>query len=115
MGQYFSRLSGPGAVLIKSTPGHIAPNLCFCVRWDLPVTKCILVRPGREMSMKYFSCLDGPVRFPEEACTNMLRRTCVFASCGICRSRGAFQSIRGANVDELFFMLGWVWCGFLKK
>jgi hypothetical protein len=46
MGQYFSRLSGPGAVLIKHTPGHIVPNLCFCVRWDLRVTKFILVRPG---------------------------------------------------------------------
>jgi hypothetical protein len=35
-------------------------NLCFGIRWDLWVTLCILVYPGREMSAHYFLCLGGP-------------------------------------------------------
>jgi hypothetical protein len=34
----FSYLGGPGAVSIKSTPGHVTWNLCFCMRRDLRVT-----------------------------------------------------------------------------
>jgi hypothetical protein len=32
---YFSFSSGPGAISIKSTRGHVTSNLCFCIRWDL--------------------------------------------------------------------------------
>jgi hypothetical protein len=35
---YFSCSGGPGTVSIKSAPGHITPNMCFCILWDLWVT-----------------------------------------------------------------------------
>jgi hypothetical protein len=41
-----------------------------------------------------------------------LRRTCVFASSGICRSCSAF---RVQNSDALFFILGWDQCAVDKK
>jgi hypothetical protein len=34
----FSCSGGSSAVFIKSTRGHIMPNMCFCIRWDLRVT-----------------------------------------------------------------------------
>jgi hypothetical protein len=59
----FSHSSGPGAVYIKIAPGHVTLNLYFCIKWDLPVTKGITVRPGHEMSTPYFPALVGPERF----------------------------------------------------
>jgi hypothetical protein len=44
----------------KSASGHVMLNLCFCSQWDLDDTQWILVRPGCETSMHYFSCLGGP-------------------------------------------------------
>jgi hypothetical protein len=44
----------------KSVPGHVMPNLCFCIWWDLWVTSCVLVQSVHEISMQYFSCLGGP-------------------------------------------------------
>jgi hypothetical protein len=35
---YFSCSGGPGMVFIKTVLGHIMPNLCFCIWWDLWVT-----------------------------------------------------------------------------
>jgi hypothetical protein len=32
---YFSCSGGPNAVSIKSVPGHVMSNLCFCILWDL--------------------------------------------------------------------------------
>jgi hypothetical protein len=44
-----------------------------------------------------------------------LRRTCVFASGGICGSRSAFLCVCGTNYRHTIFMLEWAWCGFHKK
>jgi hypothetical protein len=56
----FSCLSGPGAVFMNSTPGHVTLNFCFCIWWDLWDTLCFPVRPGHETLTHYFSCLSGP-------------------------------------------------------
>jgi hypothetical protein len=44
----------------KNALGHITPNLCFRIRWDVRVAWCIPVRLGCEISMHYFSCSGGP-------------------------------------------------------
>jgi hypothetical protein len=44
----------------KKALGHVTPNLCFCIQWDLQVTYWILVCPGHETSTHYFSCSGGP-------------------------------------------------------
>jgi hypothetical protein len=56
---YFSGSGGLDVVSKKSTSENVMPSLCFCIRWDMWVTKFIPVHPGYEMSMYYFSCLDG--------------------------------------------------------
>jgi hypothetical protein len=43
----------------KNASGHVTPNLCFCICWDLRVTECIPVHPGRETSTHYSSCSGG--------------------------------------------------------
>jgi hypothetical protein len=39
----------------RAVTGHFMPNMWFCIRFDLRVTKCILVHLGRETSTQYFS------------------------------------------------------------
>jgi hypothetical protein len=56
----FSYLGGLDVVSIKSAPKHVMTNLCFHILWELWVTSCIPVRPGRKTVMHYFSCSGGP-------------------------------------------------------
>jgi hypothetical protein len=53
-------LSGPVVNSTKCASGDVTSNLCFYIWWDLPVTLCVLVRPGRENMTCYFSCSCGP-------------------------------------------------------
>jgi hypothetical protein len=43
----------------KNAPGHVTPNLCFCIWWDVYVMQCIPVRPSHEMLTHNFSCSGG--------------------------------------------------------
>jgi hypothetical protein len=69
---YFSYSGGLGANPTNSALGHVTQNLCFCIWWDLWVTKCVLLCPGRIMSMTYFSCSSGLAVIPLNACRDML-------------------------------------------
>jgi hypothetical protein len=54
-------------------------------------------------------CASGHVTsvwIPQKVCLDTLRQTCVFAYGGICRSRSAFQCIRGAKRRCTIFVLG---------
>jgi hypothetical protein len=55
----FFCIGGTGTDLTESESGHVTPNLCFCIRWDLRVAYCIPVHSGRETSTHYFSCSGG--------------------------------------------------------
>jgi hypothetical protein len=55
------------------------------------------VASGCKTSTHYFSTFYGPGVGPHEACQDKLRRTCVFASCVIWRSRCGFWCVRGVK------------------
>jgi hypothetical protein len=111
-------------VSLKSAPGHVTVNLYFCIWWDMWVTYCNPMRPGRKTSTHYFSCSGG-------ACTDSTKSEledvtpnlcfcirwdlwvtyCIsvlsikitkghimpklyFPSSGICGSRSAFRCVR---------------------
>jgi hypothetical protein len=50
-------LSGTSTDFTKSAPGHVMPNLCYCIRWDLRVMSCIPMRPGHDTSPHFFVIL----------------------------------------------------------
>jgi hypothetical protein len=99
----FSCSGGPDAVSIKSTPGHVRPNMCFassgicrslsafwCIR-DVKRRHTIFhAQLGRHT---IFHAQLGPVRIPQKLRRDTLCWTCVFASSRICGSRSAFRSV----------------------
>jgi hypothetical protein len=96
--------------------GHITPNMCFYMQWDLRVTYSVLEHPGHETSTQYFSCSGGPGSDGTKARRDMLYRTCVFlhhlGSTGHVVHSGVS---RAQNIDTQFFRLGWTRCGSPKK
>jgi hypothetical protein len=78
----------------KSASGHVMPNMCFCIRWDLWVTSCITVHPCHETLLHYFSYsgwtgTDLTKSTPEHVTLNLC-----FTSSGIYGSHSAFRCVR---------------------
>jgi hypothetical protein len=63
---YFSCSGGTGMDFTKSVVGHITPNLCFCIRWDLQVTHCIPVCLGHN---KHIGTVLPDYNDQQEHCT----------------------------------------------
>jgi hypothetical protein len=73
------------------------------------------VRLGHETLTHYFLCSGRPLRIPQKAHRDMLRRTCVFTSGGLCRSSSAFWCIRDAECQPTIFHAQVGTCGSHKK
>jgi hypothetical protein len=112
---YISCSSETGAVSIKSVSGQVTLNLCFCIRWDMWVTYCILVRPGAKHRRTIFHAHLGPVWNPQKGCQVTLRQTCVLHPVGSTGHIVHCGASASQNVDASFFLVGRDRYGFHKK
>jgi hypothetical protein len=94
----------------KSALGHVTPNVCFCIRWDLRVLQCILLHPRCETSTHYFLCMGGTGMDSTKIMSRHVMRNVCFASCGTW-SRSAFRCIQCAKHRRAIFnaQVGPVW------
>jgi hypothetical protein len=108
---YFSCLGGPSADPNKSMLGHVTPNMCFSIRWDLWVTYCILVRSRHEMSMHLFSCSGGPGEDPSKSAPGHVTPNLCFCIRWDLGSCSAFCYVRGSKHQHILFhaRVGPVW------
>jgi hypothetical protein len=59
---------------------------------------------SQNIDTPFFKLPVGSVQISQNAHRDTLRRTCVFASSGICRSCSAFRCIRGAQCQRTIFL-----------
>jgi hypothetical protein len=62
---------------------------------------------ARNVDGLFFMLRWDRYRYDKKRASDILCRTCVFASGGFFGSRSAFWCVRGANVNTLMFKLGW--------
>jgi hypothetical protein len=113
---YFSWLGGPGAVSIKSVPGQVTPNLCFCFLLG-SVSHVVHSDVFGERNMTALFLMLGWDRYGLDKKRNgtgyaeLVFLYPVGSACHVVHS-GA-SGVR--NVDALFLIPGWAQCGFLEK
>jgi hypothetical protein len=83
--------------------GHVTLNLCSCIRWIFGSRSAFWCVRGVKHRHTIFHARVGPVQIQQKAHWDTLRRTCVFASGGICGSRSALRSIWGTKYPHTIF------------
>jgi hypothetical protein len=88
---YFSYSGRPGAVSIKSAPGHVMPKLCFFASGEICGSRsafwCVWAVKHRST---IFHARVVPVQIQQKMHWDRLHQTCVFVSIGIYGSHSAF-------------------------
>jgi hypothetical protein len=112
---YLSCLDGTGTDSTKSVPGHVRPNLFFAsigICGSRSVFRCVWT-----MNRRHTICHAqvGPFRIPQKACRDTLRGACGLHPVGSVGHVVLSIASEARNVYAIFFMVGWVWDGFLTK
>jgi hypothetical protein len=111
----FFMLEWAGAASVKSASGHVAPNLCFCIRWDQRSRSAFWCVRGMTRRCTIFHARVGPVRFPKKRAGTRYAKLVFLLPVGYA-GHVVYTGASGArNVNALFFMFGWDQYRFHKK